>query len=194
MSFPLRPSTGSAASQRTAPSKAGADATAEPLAQNADLTDPRLQAISAFPIESVLQRGLAQLSLRTAPLYRIATLAATSGGLWLLWTSLLRETPSLWMIGFGGAFSIAAVWHLVWVLSWRLSYDSIGLSAPNRWFGREARMWRQMTGISSDGPFITQIHFADGLVMRLPNLIQGRRELMATAYSWLEQGHAPDRH
>lgn len=76
-------------------------------------------------------------------------------------------------------------WNGVRMWLWELRYDSIGVSSPDWFLRRRARLWRELVAVGTDGPLVLQLHFADGLVMALPNQIEGRTGLLATARTWL---------
>lgn len=77
------------------------------------------------------------------------------------------------------------VWHAAQAWLWELRYDAIGVSAPGWLLRRESRLWRELCQVSTDGPLVLQLHFADGLVMRLPNHLHGRDHLLDQALFWL---------
>lgn len=153
------------------------------------LPDPPALRPVGLPEMAPGRMGLEQLTLRTTRRYRLFGSALLALALAIAFGLPMMLDPGQSVsMGFrlvSGTLVVLAAWHLLWALLWRLTYDSIGLSNRNRWLRPEARMWRSLTAISSDGPFITLFYFADGLVMRIPRAIAQREGLMQTARSWL---------
>lgn len=107
--------------------------------------------------------------------------------------ALSADWPLIGGAGWDAPFALAMklgliallVWHGLQVWLWELRYDAIGVSAPGWLLRRESRLWRELCQVSTDGPLVLQLHFADGLVMRLPNHIHGRDHLLDAALNWL---------
>lgn len=135
-----------------------------------------------------LSRTLSEERLRPAFGYRMmqsalaAVLIALSAD-WPLVGGATWDQPVAMTIKLG--LVALLVWHGAQVWLWELRYDAIGVSAPGWLLRRESRLWRELCQVSTDGPLVLQLHFADGLVMRLPNNIHGRDHLLDAALYWL---------
>lgn len=87
-----------------------------------------------------------------------------------------------------GAFSLALLWYVVIVWTWRVRYDDQGLTVA--WLGQPGRRqeWRDLVLMNGDGPFGCMLHFARGPSLMLLRPLVGGERLFQIAQGHLFRG------